>query len=75
MFWREGVSSYKLRAMEKTNFCILLFFVFLTSMCNSNDYTYDSNEYDEYTVTNVHVSTKLTVGTSEYSFKSVDEGR
>ena len=46
MFWR--VSNYKLRAMEKTNFCILLFFVFLTSMCNSNDYTYDSNEYDEY---------------------------
>ena len=34
--------------MEKTNFCILLFFVFLTSMCNSNDYTYDSYEYDEY---------------------------
>ena len=26
-------------------------------------------------VTNVHVSTKLTVGTSEHSFKSVDEGR
>ena len=26
-------------------------------------------------MTNVHVSTKLTVGTSEHSFKSVDEGR
>ena len=46
MFWE--VSNYNLRAMEKTNFCILLFFVFLTSMCNSNDYTYDSYEYDEY---------------------------
>ena len=46
MFWE--VSNYNLRAMEKTNFCILLFFVFLTSMCNSNDYTYDSYEYGEY---------------------------
>ena len=30
---------------------------------------------DVNTVMNVHVSTKLTVGTSEHSFKSVDEGR
>ena len=30
---------------------------------------------DVNTVTNVHVSTKLMIGTSEHSFKSVDEGR
>ena len=30
---------------------------------------------DENTVLNVHVLTKSTVGTSEHSFKSVDEGR
>ena len=30
---------------------------------------------DVNTVTNVHVSTKLTVGTLEHSFKSIDEGR
>ena len=30
---------------------------------------------DVNTVTNVHVWTKLTIGTSEHSFKSVDEGR
>ena len=27
------------------------------------------------TVTNVHVSNKLTIGTSKHSFKSVDKGR
>ena len=32
--------------MEKTNFCILLFLVFLASVCNSQDYKYD--DYDEY---------------------------
>ena len=46
MSW--GVSNYKLRAMEKTNVCILLFLFFLTSLCNTNDYTYDNYEYDEY---------------------------
>ena len=34
--------------MEKTNFCILLFVVFLTSLCNSNDYNYDDYKYNEY---------------------------
>ena len=35
--------------MEKTNFCILLFMVLLTSLCNSQyDYTYDDYENDEY---------------------------
>ena len=35
----------------------------------------DTSMYlDLNTVTNVHVSTKSTVGTSEHSFKSVDEG-
>lgn len=34
--------------MEKTNSCILLFLVFLTSICNSNYYEYDNYEYDEY---------------------------
>ena len=43
-----GVSNYNLRAMEKTNICILLFLIFLTSLCNSNDYIYDNYNYDEY---------------------------
>ena len=35
--------------MEKTDFCILLFIVLLTSLCNSQyDYTYDDYENDEY---------------------------
>ena len=35
--------------MEKTNFCILLFILLLTSLCNSQyDYTYDDYENDEY---------------------------
>ena len=47
MFWI--VSNYSLWAMEKTNFCILLFIVLLTSLCNSQyDYTYDDYENDEY---------------------------
>ena len=44
-----GVSNYSLWAMEKTNFCISLFMVLLTSLCNSQyDYTYDDYENDEY---------------------------
>ena len=47
MFW--GVSNYSLLAMERTNFCIFLFLVFLTSLCNSNDYKYyDDYKYDDY---------------------------
>ena len=47
MFWI--VSNYSLWAMEKTNFCILLFIVLLTSLCNSQyDYTYDEYNYNEY---------------------------
>ena len=42
-----GVSNYSLRPMEKTYFRILLFFVFITSLCNSQDYEYDEN-YDYY---------------------------
>ena len=44
-----GVSNYSLLAMEKTSFCIFLFLVFLTSLCNSNDYKYyDDYKYDDY---------------------------
>ena len=46
MFWI--VSNYSLWAMEKTNFCILLFVIFLTSLCDSQDYRYDDYNYDEY---------------------------
>ena len=42
-----GVSNYSLRPMQKTYFMILLFFVFITSWCNSQDYEYDEN-YDYY---------------------------
>ena len=42
-----GVSNYSLRPMEKTYFRILLFFVFITSLCNSQYYEYDEN-YDYY---------------------------
>ena len=38
--------------MEKTNFCILLFVIFLTSLCNSQDYRYDDYNYDEYDYNN-----------------------
>ena len=41
--------------MEKTNFCILLFLVFLASLCNSQDYPYDDYDdynYDEYDYNN-----------------------
>ena len=47
-----GVSNYNLQAMEKTNSCILLFLVFLTSLCNSQDYRYDDYNYDEYDYNN-----------------------
>ena len=43
MFW--GVSNYSLSPMEKTHFCILLFLLFIISLCNSNDY-YDEYNYD-----------------------------
>ena len=43
-----GVSNYSLWAMKKTNFCNLLFLVFLTALCNSNDYNYDNYKYDDY---------------------------
>ena len=33
--------------MEKTNFCILSFILFLSSSCNSQDYEYDDYKYDE----------------------------
>ena len=38
--------------MDKTNFCILLFVIFLTSLCNSQDYRYDDYNYDEYDYNN-----------------------
>ena len=41
------VSNYNRRPMEKTYFSILLFLVFITSLCNSQDYEYDEN-YDYY---------------------------
>ena len=34
--------------MEKTNFNILFFLVLLTSLCDSQDYKYDYDTYDEY---------------------------
>ena len=46
MFWR--FSNYSLQAMEKTYFCILLFVVILTSLCNSQDYNNDEYNYNEY---------------------------
>ena len=33
--------------MEKTNFCILSFILFLSSLCNSQDYEYDDYKYDD----------------------------
>ena len=38
--------------MEKTNSCILLFLVFLTSFCNAQDYRYDDYNYDDYDYNN-----------------------
>ena len=34
--------------MEKTNSCILLFVVFLTSLCNSDEYNYNDYKNDQY---------------------------
>ena len=34
--------------MEKTNFCILLYLVFLASLSNSQDYKYDDYDYEDY---------------------------
>ena len=50
MFWI--VSNYILWAMDKTNFCILLFVIFLTSLCNAQEYTYDDYNYDAYDYNN-----------------------
>merc|ERR1712016_443643 len=38
--------------MEKSNSCILVFLVFLTSFCNSQDDRYDDYNYDEYDYNN-----------------------
>ena len=38
--------------MDKTNSCILLFVIFLTSSCNSQDYRYDDYNLDEYDYNN-----------------------
>ena len=38
--------------MDKTNSCSLLFVVFLTSLCNSQDYRYDDYNYNEYDYNN-----------------------
>jgi len=32
--------------MEKTNFCMLLFVLFFTSLCKSQDYRYDDYNYE-----------------------------
>ena len=34
--------------MEKTNFNVLIFLVLFISLCNSNDYKYDDENYDYY---------------------------
>ena len=41
-----GVSNYNMRPMDKTYLRILLFLIFITSFCNSQDYKYD--DYDDY---------------------------
>ena len=46
MFWE--VSNYSLWPMEKINFCILLFLLFLTSFCTSYDYKYDEYDYEDH---------------------------
>ena len=53
--WLVGLLTYVLTSfklqlvtMEKTNLSILLFVIFLTSLCNSNDYKYDDYKYDNY---------------------------
>ena len=46
MFNEFQITFCNLLLMEKINFCILLFFAFLASFCNSQDYKYD--DYDDY---------------------------
>ena len=46
MFWE--VSNYILWPMEKTNLCTLLFLVYLTSLCDADDYNYYDYKYDDY---------------------------
>ena len=46
MFYEFQITFCNLLLMEKTHFCILLFLVFLASICNSQDYKYD--DYDDY---------------------------
>ena len=46
MFWE--VSNYNLWPMEKINFYILSFLLFLTSFSNSQDYEYDDYNYNEH---------------------------
>ena len=43
-----GVSNYCLLPMDKTNFCILSLILFLSLLCNSQDYEYDDYNYNEY---------------------------
>ena len=51
-FQEFQITSCNLILMEKTNFYILLFIVFLASLCNSQDYKYDDYNYDEYNYNN-----------------------
>ena len=46
MFWK--VSNYNLWPMEKMNLSILLFLLYSTSFCKSDDYQYDDYNYDNY---------------------------
>ena len=46
MFW--WVSNYSMKSMEKTYFCILLFLLFSTSVCNPVDYKNEDYKNDEY---------------------------
>ena len=56
--------------MEKTHFYISLFLVFLTSLCNSEDYKYDDYEYyDEY---NYNDNQKPDDYADDYSHESND---
>ena len=46
MFYEFQITFCNLLLMETTHFCILLFLVYLASICNSQDYKYD--DYDDY---------------------------
>ena len=63
MFW--GVSNYSFRPMEKTYFRILLILVFITSLCNSQDYTYDEN-YDYYNENNEYYTDDYSQELNDY---------